>query len=193
MTALYILGGIVLTLALLGVIPVGVELIYNEEGLSLRVRAAFVSFAPGAKKEKPKKHKPKKEKPQKEKPETKTKGLPPLPLVLSLFRRGVDTLLRLIKRFRFELVKLHVIAAAPDPADTAALYAAAGLGLEMLLRLGGGRIGKCDLRADIDFDAQSPVIDLHLRVTLRLGAALGAAVRFGLGFIGDYLQYKRKG
>ena len=70
---------------------------------------------------------------------------------------------------------------------------ALGLGMETLLQLGGGRIGKCDLRADIDFDAQGPVIDLHLRVTLRIGAAVGTAVQFGLGFIKDYLQYKRKG
>lgn len=200
MTALYIIGGIVLFCILIGFVPVGAEAVYDARGFSLKIRAGFLSLSPGArkppqkaKKEKPEKKKPEKEKPEKQKPEKKKAGLPPLPVLLILLKRGFAMLGRLLGSFRFELLKLHVTAASGDPADAAALYAAAGMGMDALLHIGQGRIEKSDLRAEVDFDAAEPRIELHIRLTVRIGSVFGAGLRFGLGFLKDYIGYKKGG
>lgn len=197
MTALCIVGGIVLLFVLIGLIPAGVEAAYNENGFALYVRASFLRIALGGGAEKPKKEKPnKKEKKATEPEETpsaekKKPKLPPWPVLKLLAKRGFELLSRLLRRFRFRLLRLHFTAAFPDPSDTAMAYAAAGTAMDTLLHIGGGRIEKADLRADVDFDSHTPLIDFRASLTIRIGAVVGQALRFGICVLRDYLKYRK--
>ena len=196
MTALLVIGILVLVFVLIGLLRVGAEASYSEAaGFTLAVRAGFLSLRLGGKKEKnPKKKKakkPKKPKKEKEPEEKPRRKLPPLPLILSLAEHGFELLLRLVSRLRVELLRLHVTAALPDPADAAMLYGAVGTAMDGLLRAGRGNLVASDLRADVDFDRSEPLVDLRLRVTIRIGQIVGAALRFGFGFLKDLLRYKR--
>lgn len=192
MTALYIIGGIVLLFVLIGHIPAGAEAALDEYGFSLYVRAGPVRISLGGKGEKPEK-KGKSAAEQGDKPaetEKKKPRLPPWPLMKSLAKRGLGLLFRLVRRFRFTLLRLHFTAAFPDPCDTAMAYAAAGTAMDMLKSTGSGRIEKADLRAEADFDSEETRIDFRACLTIRIGAFVGQVLRFGVGLLKDYLQYR---
>lgn len=198
MTALYIVGGIVLLFVLIGLIPAGVEAAYNENGFALYVRASFIRFALGGGADKPKKkEKPKKKDKKAKEPEgaraaeKKKPKLPPWPVLKLLAMRGFELLSRLLRRFRFRLLRLHFTAAFPDPSDTAMAYAATGTAMDALLHIGSGRIEKADLRADVDFDSHTPLIDFRASLTIRIGAVVGQALRFGIFVLRDYLKYRK--
>lgn len=196
MTALYILGVIAALIALLCLIPVGAEIRYDEAGFALAVRAGSVSVRIGGrgqeKEKKPKKQKP--EKPREPKPEKPRKkgGLPPFPVLKMLAEHGFRTLGRIVSRLHVDVLKIHFVSAFDDPAAAAMAYGTAGTAMEVLLSLGGGRIRRADLRADVDFDSSTPRLDFMLRLTIRIGGLLGAALRFGFGFLRDYLPYRRQ-
>jgi len=114
-------------------------------------------------------------------------------VILLIIKHGFSMLGRIVSRFRVELLRLRITAASSDPAEAAMLYAAAGAGMDTLLHLGGDRLKHADLHADVDFDAERPQVDFRMRLTIRVGAVVGAAFRFGFGFLKDYLQYKKEG
>ena len=194
MTALCIIGGIVLFFLLIGMIPVGADIRYNAEGLLLRIKIWFIRLSVGGA-EKPKKEKPAKLPKKKESEDTPKpkRKLPSIEIILILIRRGFSMLGSIVSRFRVERLKLHFLSASDDPADAAMIYAAAGTGMDMLLHLGGDRISHADLHADVDFDRKSPEVDFHIVISIRIGAVFGAALRFGFGFLKDYLRYKKGG
>lgn len=196
MTALYIIGGVALLFVLIGLVPVGADVSYNAAGLLFKIKISFLRITLGGEKKPKKEKKPAKAKPEKKPAPDKPKKSLKLPLVkviLLLVKHAFSMLARIVSRFRVEVLRLYIVSALPDPADAALLYAAAGTGMDMLLNLGGDRLGKADLHADVDFDAAAPLVDFRMVLTIRIGAVLGAGLRFGFGFLKDYLKYKKEG
>ncbi len=202
MTALIVIAAVALVLLLIGLIPVGVDAAWDG-ALTLAVRAGPLSFRIGGKGDKPadgdgeekaekKAGKKRKKKKKPEDGERPKRGLPPTPVLKSIVRRGWRALCRLVASLRVDVLRVHFTSAFGDPYTTAMAYAAAGTAMEGLLRAGGGHIRFSDLRADVDFDADSPVIDGRVRVTIRIFRAVGAALRLGFGVLWDYLRYIRE-
>lgn len=196
MTALIVIGVILLVFVLIGRIPVGVDASYDGTVFRLAARVWLFSIRLGGKEKKPpKKEKRAKKKKEKEPAEEKSKPkrkLPPLPLLKSLAENGFHMLLRLLSRIRTELLKIHFTAAFPDPAVTALIYGAAGTAMEGLVRAGGKNLRRTDLRAEADFDGGAAVIDARLLATIRIHQILSAGAVFGFGFLRDYLRYKKE-
>jgi hypothetical protein len=191
-TAWIVVLCLVLALVGLGCIRLGAELTY-EEGFSFAGRIGGLTLRLGRKKSKTPEKEPSSEK--KDPPETekkKRRGLPPWPVLKILGKNGYNTLCRLVSRLQVDELKIHFTAAWDDPAVTAMAYSAAGVAMEGLLRVGGRRITHADLLADVDFDSGRPVLALHLRLSLRVYQLLGAAGRFGFGFLKDFIKLKIK-
>ena len=194
MTALYILGSIVVLIALICILPVSVEAAWTDGVFGFSARLWLFRVAPNEKKsgKKPKAPEKKKTEESIEKKPKKKPKLPSLDVIKMLLRHGFAMLLRIVTRIRVDELRIHIIAATGDPADTAMLYSAVGSAMEVLLAAGGDRIAYSDLLADVDFDGTEPVIDFQIRLSIRIGQVLGAAIRFGFGFLRDYLPYRRK-
>lgn len=191
MRALIVIGSIMLVFFLIGLIPLGVSAAYDADGFALSLRVWLFSIRLGSGKEKPVQSK---KSPQKEKggQVKKKRELPPIPVLKLLASNGYALLCRLVSRLRVEILKIHFVSSFPDPCHTAMAYAAAGMAMDGLLRVGEGRIVHPDLRADVDFDADKPLIDICLCLTVRIGQMLAAALRFGAGVLRDYLKYKKE-
>lgn len=197
MTALIVLGCIVLFIVLICLIPVGVDAAYNESGFILGLRIiCFTVKLGGEKKEKPEKKKKKKAKKKEDAGEEsegrKKKKLPALPILRSLVKHGYRALCRIVSRLSVDFLKIHFLAAFEDPSLTAMAYAAAGTGMDGLIRLGGKRLRRHDLLAETDFQREQPVLDFRIIFTWRIGGLLGAALGFGFGFLKDLIAYKRE-
>lgn len=177
MTDWILSGGLVLLLALIGLIPLGLDLIWNDAGFRLGVRIGAFSLTP-------------------KKKTTDAKGkkicLPDWPILQSILKNGYPILCRLLSRGRVEALKLHFTAAFSDPPTTAMVYAAAGAALDALVRLGEDRVRLMDVKAMADFDRETPVMELHLKIFWRLYRLLGLAVRFAWGFLRDCLRMKKE-
>ena len=95
-------------------------------------------------------------------------------LAVKLFSRAVG-------KMRVERLKVHVLSAFPEPYDTAMVYSLAGLSMQTVMLLAGDRIRELDLRSDLDFEGQRPVLNAAVHASLRLGrlAALGLAALYG--------------
>lgn len=192
MTALYIVGGIIAFFALIAFVPVGAEARYDGLTFSFSARVWVVKIVlGGAKKGKtPKKENKKKDAGSGSAQKKKKKKLPPFAVLKMLAGNGFSMLGRIVSRFYVDELKIHFISAFDDPADAAMAYAAAGMAMEALTEMGGKRLRHTDLRAGVDFDAREPVIDLYIRLSIRVGALLRAALRFGAGFLKDFLAYR---
>ena len=194
MTALYIVLAAAAVLALFCLVPVGAELRFDDGGPAFAARVWFLSFRLGGegRTKKPDRRVGTRKEPAREKAEKPKAPLPPLPVLRILAKNGFRTLGRLVSAIRVDALRIRFTAAFEDPADTAMVYGAAAAAMETLLRLGEGRIGHPDLRADADFDASEPRLDLLLRLTVRVGRLIGAALGFGFGFLREYIPYKKQ-
>ena len=192
MKALIVIGIILLVFFLIGLIPVGADVSYEDGKLKLGVRIWRFTILLGGGKKSRKEPKEPKEKKKKEPVPKKAKKKPPLWLVLSLIKNAYALLCRLVAGLRADIRKLHFTSAFEDPSVTAMAYAAAGTAMDGLMRVGGGRIRCSDMRADVDFDSDSPVIDLRIAVHITIGRVFAAAARFGVGVLRDLMAEKRK-
>ncbi len=193
MTALIVIGVIFLIIALICLIPVGADIRFRDGVFSFAARVWLFSIRLGGEgKKKPDRGKKKKQKEQDEEADKPKKKLPPMALVRILLQNGYPMLCRIISRGRIDVLRIHFTAAGADPADAAMLYAAAGTAMDGLLHISSGRIRRPDLRADVDFESDKMLIDLNIRLTERIGGLLGAAIRFGVSFLIDFIRFKRE-
>ena len=194
-------------LFLLAILPLGASVLYDAEGVRVRVVAGPLKLQVFPLKKKPKKDKPKKDKPKKEKkkkpaPEPGEPGAPKprekkggswkdfLPLV----RVALDLLNDLRRKLRVDHLKLHLTMAADDPCDLAVNYgrmnaALAGL-LSQLERF--LVIKKRDVHVDCDFTASETVILARLDLTITLGRILSIAVVYGIRALLTFLKIKKQ-
>lgn len=195
MIALYILGGLLLILALIGSIKLSVRVGYAAQGPLLTVKIAFFSFRimDGSKtQKKPKPSKPKqpgepsakkkkeKKPPKRQKPYT---GEPvKLTQVLTAWRDVAVGLFRQLGRhWKIELLRLRVLVATDDAARTALLYGTVCTLVQpvQLLARSAPRVNKKKVLVSVnsDFLADKPELDAELCVSTRVWRMAFVALR----------------
>ena len=205
--------GIVLLLA---VLPMGVRVRYNSEGIVLKVIAGPVKITLL-----PRPNKKKKEKKKKEKKKSKTGEVsgeeenlpkPPQPPkepkkkadqaekggslldFLPLVKIALDFLGDFRRKLRLDDLYLRLILAGSDPCDLAVNYgrAWAALGNLMPQLEKWFVIKKRDVEVECDFETSQTLVIAHLDLTITLGRLLAAAVKFAVRALIEYLKIKKK-
>lgn len=181
MTALYIIGGIVLLIALLLLLPVHLWLEYSVEGFSLKVRLLFFNLVrvPGEKGE----SKPKLEK-KKKAPKEKRGGL-----VKTFFAMRDDifkALGKLGKGLRIRKLKVWYLAAAEDACAAALQFGrmSAALGAVTALLENLFVVKKKDYRLDVSFEKQEPEVYIEGNISLQIWRILS----IGLGLLAAFIK-----
>ena len=195
-------------LVLLAILPVGVSLIYNEDGLFLSILLGLVKIRLLPKKakkekkpEKVKKEKPPKEKPKKEKQKPESKEEKPKEKSggkLTDFLPLVNVALRLLGSFRRKLrlnrLELNLTMAGGDPCDLAVNYgkawAAVGNLMPYLERI--FVIKKRDIQVQCDFVADATRIKARLDITITIGRIVGVLVKYGALAVYELLKILNK-
>ena len=202
--------GIVLLLA---VLPIGVRLRYNSEGIVLKILAGPVKITLLPRTTKKKKEKKKKEtkaakvpaeeenlpkppqppkQPKEKKPKAEKGGslLDFLPLV----KTALDFLGDFRRKLRLDNLYLRLILAGDDPCDLAVNYgrawAAVGNLLPQLEKW--FVIKKRDIEVECDFETSQTLVIAHLDLTITLGRLLAAVVRFAVRALIEYLKFRKK-
>lgn len=203
--------GIVLLLA---VLPLGVRLRYNSEGMVLKIIAGPVKITllprpPKKKKEKKKKEKksavapaaeeenlPKPPQPPKAPREKKPKGEKGGSLLdfLPMMKTALDFLGDFRRKLRLDNLYLRLILAGDDPCNLAVNYgrawAAVGNLLPQLEKW--FVIKKRDIEVECDFETSETLVIAHLDLTITLGSLLAAVVKFAVRALIEYLKLRKK-
>jgi len=188
-------------LVLLAILPVGVCLIYNEDGLvlSLLLSAVKIQLFPRASKEDKKKvKKPKKQKAEKTtakaKPDKKEKSGGKITDFLPLVDVGLKFLGSFRRKLRVKRLQLNYVMAGGDPCDMALNYgkawAAVGNIMPLLERI--FVIKKRNIQVQCDFTADSAKIFARLEITITVGRAVGLVVKYGIKALVEFLKIKNK-
>lgn len=190
----------------IAICPVGVSAKYDEDGVLVRITAAFLGFPilPSKKTEKHKDNHKKKEKPKKKQRtkagkkavlanETPKKG-GKITDFLPLVQVALDFLGEFRRKLRVKRLVLKVVLAGDDPCDLAVNYgrANAALGnlipqLEKLFV-----IRKRDMQVECDFTADETLISARLDLNITVGRVLSLAVRYGYRALREYFKIKKK-
>ena len=187
-------------LVLLAVLPVGVCLIYNEDGLilSLFLGAIKIKLSPKASKEKKKKEKPKKQK--KAKPASKPQSVKKersggkITDFLPLVDIGLKFLGSFRRKLRVKRLELNYVMAGGDPCDLALNYGkawtAVGNIMPLLERI--FVIKKRNIQVQCDFAEVAARISARLEITITIGRVVGIAVKYGVKALREFLKIKNK-
>ena len=203
-----ITAGIVLLLA---VLPLGVRIRYNSEGLLVKVIAGPVKITvfplpPKKKKKKPEKAKaaetaqeenlPKPPQQPKQPKEKKTKGETGGSLLdfLPLVKVAVDFLGDFRRKLRLNNLELKLILAGDDPCDLALNYgrAWAAVGNLMPQLEKWFVIRKRNIEVECDFTASQTLVIAHLDLTITLGRLLAAVCKAAVRALIEFLKIKKK-
>lgn len=189
-------------LILLAILPLGVSVIYNEDGPLARVIAGFIRIKVFPLKKKEKKSKKQKKKKTVKTNATKKKKEPSqkggsIMDFLPLVKVAVDFLNGFRKKLRVNRLELKLTLAGGDPFDLGMNY---GKAWEVL-----GNITpyldrvfvfkKRDLDVACDFEADKTLIYARLDLTITLGRLLGLVFVAGFRALKEYFKItkKRKG
>ena len=202
-------------LVLLAVLPLGVSVRYNSDGVLVRIVLGFlrITVFPLPKKEKKQKtNRPAPEsqqpaqppsetlpenpappqKPKEKKPKEETGGslLDFLPLVKLVFRFLGD----LRRKLRLDVLELKLIMAGGDPANLAINYgrawAAVGNLMPQLERF--FVIKKRDIEIECDFTASQTLVIARLDLTSTLGRILSLVLLYAIRALCEFLKIKKK-
>ena len=197
-------------LVLLAVLPLGVSVLYDEDGPRVRVLAGPLKIQVYPLKKKPKKAKKaktQKAKPKKAKKSQKTgkEGEPQKPFpkpktggswtdFLPLVRVALDLLNDLRRKLRVNALKLHLTMAGDDPCDLAVNYGRMNASLAALIAQLERFlvIQKRDVHIDCDFAATETVILARLDLTITLGRILSIAAVYGVRGLATFLKIKKQ-
>ena len=185
---------------LLAVLPLGVRIRYDCDGIAVTVLAGPVRILvfPRTKKEKKKKEKPKPEKkktaPSEKEPPKKEKAGGSLTDFLPLVKLALELLNCFRRKLRVDNLRLKLVLAGDDPCDLAVNYGRAWAALGNLLpRLERVLvIRKRDLHVECDFTADSTVVTAGLDITITLGRLIALAVVYGLRGLKEFLSISKK-
>ena len=185
---------------LLAVLPLGVRIRYDCDGIAVTVLAGPVRILvfPRPKKEKKKKEKPKPEKkktaPSEKEPPKKEKAGGSLTDFLPLVKLALELLNCFRRKLRVDNLRLKLVLAGDDPCDLAVNYGRAWAALGNLLpRLERVLvIRKRDLNVECDFTADSTVVTAGLDITITLGWLIALAVVYGLRGLKEFLSISKK-
>lgn len=154
---------------LLMLLPVGVDAGYQagQAMVGIRVGPKVIWLYPGrfGKAEHEKKIGKKKKTPEREEPPLKKSWN--FDFNWDEIKAALDLVVRSVKKLRFRVhkLRLYFISGAADPYNAAMLYGYVSAGVNAL---GLPRVKRSDVRLDVDFSANAPVIDGYLSVTIRV-------------------------
>ena len=200
-------------LILLAILPLGVSVIYNEDGPLIRIIAGFIRIKVFPLKKKDKKDKKKKDKKKKKgkkskkdsdkkkekskKPKEPGKKGGSVLDFLPLVKVGVDFLNGFRKKLRLNTLELKMTMAGGNPCDLALNYgkAWAALGNIMPYLDRAFVIKKRDVDVLCDFEADKTLIYARLDLTITLGRLLSLVFVAGFRALKAFLKImkKRKG
>ena len=203
--------GIVLLLA---VLPLGVRLRYNSEGMVLKIIAGPVKITLLPRPPKKKKEKKKKEKKAEKAPAAQEETLPKPPQppqapkekkpkgekggslldFLPLVKTALDFLGDFRRKLRLDDLYLRLILAGNDPCDLAVNYGRAWTAVGNLLPQleKWFVIKKRDIEVECDFEASETLVIAHLDLTITLGRLLAAVLKFAVRALIEYLKFRKK-
>ena len=203
--------GIILLLA---VLPLGVRIRYNSEGIVVKIIAGPVKITLLPRPSKKKKEKKKKDKKKKEPAVQENENLPKPPQppkakkerkpkaekggslldFLPLVRIALDFLGDFRRKLRMDNLYLRLILASDDPCDLAVNYGRAwGAVGNLLPQLEKWFvIKKRDIEVECDFETSETLVIAHLDLTITLGRLLAAVVKFAVRALIEYLKIKKK-
>lgn len=195
---------------LLAVLPLGIFLCYDEDGILAKIVAGPVKitlFPRPRKEEKPK------EKPKKKKAASNADGLPKPPQppkqsqekkkggswtdFLPLVQVALDFLGSFRRKLRVNRLDLKLTMAGDDPCDLAINYgrawAAVGNLMPQLERL--FVIKERNIEVACDFTASRTLVEFRMQVTITLGRLVSLAVVYGVRVLRQFwkIKTKRKG
>lgn len=180
---------VLLVLLFLLLLPLGVRARYDEDGLfaALKIGPVLIRLFPPKEKKEPKKEKKsKKDKPKQADDHPKRGG--PLALVKGCLPLVKPTLEGVRKRLTIRHLTLHVIWAAPDPADAAMGYGAANAALGVIWPAfyQNFKIRDYALGVDVDFDAMEPALYAKADLTMTVFQVLTLALPLLFQFLKIY-------
>lgn len=179
---------VLLVLLLIALLPLGGRVRYDEDGLfaALQVGPVSIPLFPPKEDKPPKEKKPKKDKPKQADSHPKRGG--PLALVKGCLPLIKPTLEGIRRRLTIDRLELHVVWAAPDPADAAMGYGAANAALGMIWPVlwQSFRIRKHDVGIDVDFDANQPTLYAEALLTMTVFQVLTLALPLLFKFLKIY-------
>ena len=203
MTALIVIGIIILVVLLIMCIPVGVDVNFENGELRLCAKMFGVLLQilpkepasetkPKEKKEKPKKEK-KPKKPKKEKKESdsgKKKGIPfdfTADEIIELLKRVFKALGRFGRRIYTDRLMLHYKGGGSDPYQTAVTFGYVNAGISSLMPFARDAINirDYDITTDVDFTLEKTQVDFGIAVSLYIGSVFRMlfAIIFGAAAI----------
>lgn len=200
MTALIVIGCILLALWLIGQLRVGAAVSYSESGLFLKIKAGpfRIQILPA---KEPKKKKEKQPKPDKKHPveegataASKRNIKDTLSLALRFVPLLGEAVGRFKRRIRIDRLFLHVIWGASNPASAAMGYGAgnAALGILWPVFEHNFKVKDRDLRVDVDFERNHPEFVADAQATLTIGQGMSLAVILGIKALKIFLGYRRE-
>ena len=187
-------------LVLLAIIPVGISLIYDEDGLFLSLLLGIISIQiyPSNKE---KKTAEKEEKKSVETPSSNGRKAPKEKKggKLSDFMPLVDVALRFLgglrRKLRIKRLELDCTLAAEDPCDLAVSYGKAWTAVGNLMPLLERIfvIEKKNVQVRCDFLADTPRVLARLDVTITVGRLIGLTVKYGVLAFKEFMKLRKGG
>ena len=205
MVALIILGILALIIVAILLIPVGVDIYFEDDVFRLSAKFAGILLQvfprPPADESKPKKEKkPKKKKDEKPKDasEEKPKRQRRLNFTKEEILELIQTVLKGLGRFRRKLrvdrFLLHYTAAGRDPYNTAMTFGYVNAALDTLAPICAERftVKDCSVWTAVDFTEDWMRLDFGLAMTIRIGQILGVGLSIGFGALKILLRNRRR-
>ena len=198
-------------LFLLAVLPLGVSIRYNAEGVLAKVITGPVKITLFPRPKKEKKKKPEKAKTEKEQEEENLPKPPQPPKppkekkpkeekggsltdFIPLVKLALNFLGDFRRKLRLNVLEVKLILGGGDPCDLAMNYgktwAAVGNLMPQLERL--FVIKKRDVEVECDFTATETKVIAHVDVTITLGRLLSLVVVYAIRGIKEFLKFKQK-
>lgn len=198
------MGWVVLlgVLLLLGLLPLGVHLTYNEDGFRVKILVAFLKLSlPYGKKDRREADKRASQKKTvstnasgQKKPAGQSKQGGSVKDFLPLVKLAMDFLGDFRRKLRVDRLDVKLLMAADDPCDLAVNYgrarAAVGNLMPQLERI--FVIRKRDIDVSCDFTASESRVTARLDATITLGRLLGLAAVYGVRGMKEYLKFSKK-
>ena len=191
---------IIAVLALILLIPVGVDAGYMQEkaAVSVKIGPARLQLLPPKPKKQTKKSASKKTGQKPAAAELDKKEKKPSPKltkqdIVEIARLGLRTLSRLRRSLSVDTLLLHITAAAEDPYDAVVTYnrIVAVLGSLSPLVHRAFRIKNEDVGVQMDFTATKMSFEAHFAASFRIGQLLRIALCAGAGFL-TWLSHRKK-
>lgn len=194
MTALIVIGCVVLALFLLSLVRLGAWAEYSAEGFLARVKFGFFSFQVFPVKREKREKKPPKAKKEASKPEGGEKKGGSFALLKEMLPLAAEAAGRLKRKVRIDKLYLDLLSASSDPAAAAMSFGCANAAIGMIWPLLEHNFNIKDrrIRTSVDFQQAEPTVYLCAEASLTVGQLVALAVVLLFQFLRRYRAYQAK-